>query len=328
MGDLLTLESPELRVVVDPGRGSDILSIAHPPTGTELLFTTPWRPRADALRAGGGTAALPPEQWLEHYRGGWQTLCPNAGPPRTSDEGAPYGFHGEASVVAWEVVAASPRSARLAVDLFTAPVRIERTLSVEAGRLSLTDAIVNTSRRDVSIDYSHHPAFGGPFLEDGLALTTAARTFTADPDARIGGVEPGSVQHWPRIDTDDGPRDASLVPAAPAPAALFGWLGDFERGEASLTSAARGITATLEWDAALLPYAWVWQELNSSDDFPWFGRARVMAIEPASTPTSGPGRARSLTVPAGERIVIDIALTVAAAADGVSTHGQERQWDR
>ena len=42
--------------------------------------------------------------WLRGYPGGWQLLVPNAGPEREHD-GARQGFHGEASIATWDLLA-------------------------------------------------------------------------------------------------------------------------------------------------------------------------------------------------------------------------------
>jgi hypothetical protein len=53
-----------------------------------------------------------------------------------------------------------------------------------------------------------------------------------------------------------------------------------------LTRIDGAIGVALSWDAALFPTAWLWQELGGSATPPWFGRTRVIGIEPF---TSWPG---------------------------------------
>ena len=118
------------------------------------------------------------------------------------------------------------------------------------------------------------------------------------------------------MSTGDTRRDLRRVVAAPAPSSLFGWLTDFAEGRAAIEGVTSGLTVELEWDAALLPFAGIWQELSTAEGFPWFGRARVMAIEPASTPTSGPGRRQTLEIPALAEKQVDIALSVYSTAAG------------
>lgn len=291
--ELITLTDGTLRVDIDPGRGADILQIVDLASGMPLLASTPWRSRADAIRAGAmqPTAIDPTQRWMEQYRGGWQTLCPNAGAPRDL-EGALVGFHGEASVAAWEIVAQTASTAMLRIELFSVPVTIDRELLVRDSTLQIRDVLTNSSARDVTIDYVSHPAFGGDFLDGECLVTTGAARFDSDPDSGV------------------APLDLRRVPAPPDAAWSFGWLSDFSTGWASIVNPQAGLGVRLDWDARILPFAWWWQELNASEGPPWFRRARIMAIEPASTVTSGDARAHSLTIPAGAQVLIPISLTV------------------
>jgi hypothetical protein len=125
------------------------------------------------------------------------------------------------------------------------------------------------------------------------------------------GAESGSTHTWPWLEqTDGGRRDLRTLALPGNPRSTFGWLGDFDSAWVSIENHDLGLTALLEWDAAVLPYAWVWEELNRSPDFPWFGRARVIAIEPASTQTSGPDRASVFALEAFESAEISVRLSV------------------
>jgi hypothetical protein len=308
------LLSDDLEVVVDPRRGADILQIRHRALHLPLLFEVPWRKRADAVRSG----ALPASvnsfgRWLEGDAGGWQVLCPNAGAERDV-EGGPVGFHGEASVVPWDVSAQTDSELQLSVELFSVPVRIERVITVEGTAVHVSDVLVNLGREAVRLDYSQHPSLGGALLDQPARLDTNAATFTADWEAPGAHLEPGAQHRWPHATTVDGSAlDLRLVPGAEDPRALFGWLAGFpQRAWARLTSPACGVSVELAWDARQLPYAWLWQELSASGGFPWFGRARALAVEPGTTVTSGPDRADGLELAAGERRTFTVSAEVAS----------------
>ncbi|MBU3068056.1 DUF4432 family protein [Nocardia sp. NEAU-G5] len=304
----LDLTSPDLQVSIDPGRGADVLSLVHRRTGVDALFRTPWRERADAVRDGQRPSTYDPVAgWLEQYRGGWQTLCPNAGDPR-SVHGAPVAFHGEASVVPWRVDEASTGSARLQVELFSIPVRIDRVIELQGPRLHLADTLTNLSDIDLEFDYSSHPALGGPFLDGDCRLDTGARRFTSDPE-RETAIDSGSEHRWPEAITTSGERvDLRRIPPRGSSREVFGWLHDFTEHWVSVTNLDLGLTVRLDWDGTHLPYAWLWQELNATQQFPWYGRARAMAMEPASMQTSGPDRRSALHL--GPRAAIEIPLSI------------------
>lgn len=271
--DLITLRDDSIEVVVDVGRGADILTLRHLRTGVDVLFSTPWREHADAIRAGdaGPTAHDPVGGFLEPYRGGWNTLCPNAGPPREV-HGAMVGFHGEAAIARWDLVEQAADRVRLRCALHSVPVVIERALVLDAGVIRIDDELVNTSDVDLEIDYVSHPALGGPFIE-GCTIETNARGYTSDPGTADG--------------VDGGLRQ---VPAG-ATGMAFGWLAEFDGDPwATITNDDLGLAVRLAWDPTHLPYAWFWQELSWTAGYPWYRRARAVAIEPSSTPTSGPDR--------------------------------------
>lgn len=304
----LELASPDMVVKIDAGRGADVLSLVDVRTGVDVLFETPWRDRADAIRGGQPPSTFDPVAgWLEQYRGGWQTLCPNAGEPRPV-HGAPVAYHGEASVVPWTVDDVAPSSARLHVALFSVPIRIDRTVEVRSATLRIVDTLTNLSNTPLEFDYSNHPAFGGVFLDGDCRIETGARLFTTDP-ATATFFNPGSEYPWPWATSRSGETvDLREIPPPGNPREVFGWLSDFSEYWASVTNLGLGLTVRIEWDGTNLPYAWLWQELNATEDFPWYGRARAVAIEPASMQTSGPARRSALHLAGEASIEIPISV--------------------
>jgi hypothetical protein len=316
MTTMLNFSDGELRVSVDPGRGADILSLVHRPSGVDVLFSTPWREHADAIRAGMRTPTTydPVAGWLEQYRGGWQLLCPIGGPPRTV-AGAPVGFHGEAASAHWQVVADDDAGCDLSTTLFSVPVRIDRSMRLlGGGTLALEDRLTNLSDVELEVDYISHPAFGGSLLDGRVTLDTGARRYTADPGTTGSFVEPGSEHKWPYADG----VDLRELPTPGVRRMAFGWLSEFDSHWASVTNHDLGVTARLDWDGTHLPYAWFWQELNWTEGFPWHRRARVIAVEPSSTPTSGPERVSVLRLPPRGDVSITHSISVTTTPTGAA----------
>jgi hypothetical protein len=294
-------------LVIDAEHGSDILSIKTINNHQELLLQTPWSGRAEAVLAQEQTSLFldPVAHWMERYRGGWQMLCPVAGPPR-SIYGAPVGFHGEASISTWQVNNLEPSSAHLQLDFFSIPIRIEREISVVGNVIEISDAITNLSDLKLEFDYSSHPAFGGSLLDGEVTIETSAQKFHLDEENLSQHGLSGSTHEWPLIKSENGSfLDLSLLPSPPTPLGVFGWLSDFgDKKWYRVKNIEKNIAFELEWDSEYLNYAWFWLEFNNSQGFPWFGKVRTFAIEPSSTQTSGKSRKTLLQLQANETTII------------------------
>ncbi|HEY2557275.1 MAG TPA: DUF4432 family protein [Diaminobutyricibacter sp.] len=306
----IILRNTELTVAVDPRRGAEVLSVVDNDSGSEVMWSTPTRERAEQVLAGAPVVSTDSfANFFAGYRGGWQTLSPNAGAPRLV-HGAPVGFHGEVAVSAWTVAEVGDHFAILSLALLSLPVRIERDVRLSGNTLRVQDRLTNLSTQALEFDYVQHPAFGADLLTDECRIETGARRFTADPET-TGPLAAGEEFGWPNATTIEGEALDLRVLRAPGSAHLvFGWLSDFDRPWYRVTNTRTGLAVEVEWDAEHLPFAWFWEELNYSEDYPWFGRARVIAIEPASTQTSGPHRRSVLALAPEQTTTITTSLSV------------------
>jgi Domain of unknown function (DUF4432) len=273
----VVLSSSVLQVTVLPAKGADLLSVVDLATGVDVLFKTPWQPSHP-----GGAAWDSQSRWLAQYRGGWQVLCPNAGPARLVD-GAVRGFHGEAAIVPWEVLERTPASVTCAVTLFTGPFRLERTVRVEGRTVVVYERVENLAQEPHELIWVHHPGFGAPLLGADARLDLPGGTLVADATAPGTVLAPASRHGWPHAtDVDGGPLDLRVIPGEGEPRELFGCLVGLPEGWLALTNEALGVGVALHWDLDVFPYAWIWQELHATPGFPWFRRAYVMGVEPAN----------------------------------------------
>lgn len=272
----ITITSDALEATITPERGGDIVQVVDRATATPLLAASP-------TGLVGATAGAPEDsmaRWLRGYPGGWQLLVPNAGPERDHD-GVRQGFHGEAALAEWRVLAEDASSCVLETHLLTAPLRLTRTVRVEGDTLAVTDTVANLSPDPVETRIVQHPAFGAPFLDDDSYVVTNAATIVTDAGA------PGSLA---AADVVGSPGD--VLPAGPVPdsirlpgpgsgASLFAALTDFGAAEATFCSPSRSLAVRLSWDGAVLPHAWLWIEAHAGRGWPWFRRLYAVAIEPA-----------------------------------------------
>lgn len=287
------IENELLAATVLVDKGADIYELVSKPHGVDVLWKSPWGLR----RPGGGapTATSSAVAWLEAYEGGWQEIFPNGGDPCTY-KGVELSFHGEASMCAWDWEPAQEADAaelRLAVRLVRSPFRLERTMRVETGRpvLALRERVTNEGGEAVDYMWSHHPAFGAPFLGAACRIDTNARTLIADDryDSPVNPLAPGERHAWPIGGREGREVDLSRVPGPDEPRTVLAYFADYA-GDAAwygLTNTELGFGVGLVWPAAAFPHAWLWQELHASPGFPWYRGVYVIAIEPA---TSYPGQ--------------------------------------
>jgi hypothetical protein len=288
----LRLASDQLEVVVTPAKGCDIVGLIDRASGIDLLFKPPWRARGGA--APGTHHATSASQWLERYAGGWQVLLPNGG-TASVEHGVEWGFHGEACLVPWEVEAHDATSATLSTDLFRAPLSIERVLEVDGPVLRIEETVTNTSPDSIEVMWSHHPAFGAPFLDGGCLLTTGARTYLVDGEVPGTMLAPRSRHAWPVAELADGTTiDLGSIPAPAEARAHLGYLTEFDAGWFALTNPALELGVAFRWPLEVFPAAWFWQEIHSTSGYPWYRRAYVTAVEPCTTfPGHGLAHARA-----------------------------------
>lgn len=282
--DRLVLRTERAEVALLPGKGFDIHSFLDRASGVDVLFKTPWGWR--------DPATVPPlgdrkADWLARYPGGWQVLLPTAGED-TVAAGSPEGFHGEAAIVPWRLVEQTSTRARAGVELLSAPLRIEREVELEDGTLTVTETVTNLSPVTQSFHWVHHPAFGEPFLGPGAILDVPAGGIVTQPGPGL--LAADSLHPWPQARTHTGSLvDLSVVPERDQPRAVFGTIVDFREGRYTITNPGLGLAVEVRWDLETCPYAWFWQELESTAEYPWFRRAYVTAVEPASV-ISGSGQ--------------------------------------
>lgn len=328
-GDI-ALESASLRVTVRPGVGGTITAIEHRQLGLSVLGTVPWEAVAAPLESG----TAPDERtWLTRYTGGWPLLFPNGGDACTF-EGVFHGFHGEASVSAWEAELRGP-VIRLSRQFTTVPVQMCREIEVDGDLVTIRERAECRSDHPVTVMWGHHPTFGSDLLAGDFELETGACRVTVDEgyDPPANPLQPGAVGRWPMIQGKKGIIDLRrpLRQVEGGRMASLAYLQDFESPWMSIRRLDDAIAIALSWDSEIFPSAWLWFELSGTADPPWSGRARLIGLEPSSTPL-GYGLAeahrrgaRLLTLRPGTSTEATIRLHVfkpSGGVRGVDAHGR------
>jgi len=325
---LLTLRNSAVEVTILPDKGADIYALADRRTGVDVLFKSPWGVRSPGpwLRA-----ASSMERWVEAYPGGWQVLLPNGG-TECVERGTTWGYHGEAALVPWRVLDATQTTASLQTRLFCVPLRVHREFVLDGPVLRLTETVTNESATELEVMWIHHPAFGAPFLERGCLLSAGCTTVLADDEAPGTLLAAGSRHDWPHATAATGDAvDLRVIPGPGQPRAVLAYLGDFTSGYFAITNPRLRLGVGLRWPLDTFGRAWLWQEVMSGEDWPWYRRAYVVAVEPASTiPGQGMSKARAKGHPgvrlaggATRQVVLEAVLFEAATAvTGIAEGGR------
>ncbi|PZG13781.1 DUF4432 family protein [Nonomuraea aridisoli] len=288
--DAVTLENERLRVTVLPGKGGDVVEFLHKPTDTDFVWLSPQGLRDPRDHLQGAPDDVAP--FVDHYAGGWQEVFPNGGAP-SEYRGARLAQHGEVSGLPWEceVVADSPEevAVRLSVRTRRLPYRMEKVVRVRSGTaaLEVEGRATNESGLPLHAMWGQHIVYGRPFLRPGARIrlpegvTVIPHETAIDPPERR--VAAGGT--WPEVPAHGGGlTDLSVVPDPGSPSDIV-YLTGFPDGWYEI---AGHIGIRVEWDATVLPYLWMWQELGASTGYPWWGRAYTIGLEPfSSMPTDG-----------------------------------------
>jgi uncharacterized protein DUF4432 len=305
----VTLEDGRLRVTVLAGKGTDVVEFVDKRRDLDLTWRSPTGVRHPAtVGPGAGTDGV--AAFLDSYPGGWQEVLPNGGAPSVY-RGASFAQHGEVATVPWDYDVIDESAVRFTVSVRRMPLRLVKTLRLRAGGLEIDEELVNEAPVPMELMWGQHITFGAPFLGPGCRIRvpegiSVTPHVTAIHPAGTRRVAAGGPYRWPTVpDGSGGTVDLSVIPEHDEPSEIV-YLSEFEQGWYEVTDPQAGTGLRVEWDATVLPYLWLWQELGASTDYPWWGRAYVVGLEPFSSyPTDGLAAAvdngTALRLAAGDR---------------------------
>lgn len=283
-GEMQSLQNGRVSALIDAGRGMTVRSLRI--DDRELMATVAWEPDEPEEHS-------TPEQWVRAWAGGWQPTLPNAG-YAAPNATVPQGYHGEASQQPWTVTHHDDR-AMTATWRDAGPLEVERQFSLRDDGLLMRCSATNRANEPRPVVITEHLVLGSDLLAGGA--TVDAPGATVYPLSEEQEQLPGSP--WPGA----GEPDWSVARAAESPARC-----------AAVTAPADGVlvrngsaAVRLTWDAAALPYFWLWQELAANPDPPWDGKTLALGVEPSTTPH---GQGLDVAAPTGECALIEPGTTL------------------
>ena len=120
--------------------------------------------------------------------------------------------------------------------------------------------------------------------------------------------------------------DLSLCPAEGAGTGEMFYLADLSDGWYALVNPKGKLGLAMSWDREVFPYVWIWREANKSVNYPYFGGAYTVAIEPfSSLPGARERKERLLKLAGGASLSTKLCFTAfhgLAEVTGVSPEGK------
>jgi len=289
----LILENRFLRVVFLLDKGADIMEIRYKPLEINLLWQSPigWR---NPLK---GTTPNPVSEggFLDYYGGGWQDIVPSAGGHAIYHRGASIGIHGESSMLPWQCIIDEDGkdvvSARLWVEGIRYPFRLEKYVKLHENdeEIFFKARLANTGNQPLEFSWLQHPSFGEPFVQPGsrIFLPDGCKVLVQPESYNpYGRLKPGEY-FWPHVKDREGNEiDLSIIPSKNLLAEETSFITDLSEGRYVLWNQKLELGFMMKWDETVFKYLWFWQNYNTPD-YPWYGRAWNIALEPSSSYPSG-----------------------------------------
>jgi hypothetical protein len=283
----IALENRELRIVILPGKGSDVIQFLYKPLDVDFMWAS-----TSGLNPAGRvkSSAASGDSFLDYYPGGWQEILPNFGDP-CEYKGTRLGLHDEVALLPWEftVLEDDPRcvSVLLEVRCIRTPFRVRKTLTLRPGCvLGIREQVLNESSEAMDCTWGHHPAFGAPFLDETCRVvvpTCRVRTQQdyVSPNSRL---EKGQDCEWPKVRGRNGEQiDLSYVADRKAHSHDMAYLYGFDQGWYALFSEGQKIGFAMSWEANLFKYLWFWQVYGGWSGYPWYGNSYNIGLEPCTS---------------------------------------------
>ncbi len=317
----LFLENDLLRVGVLIDKGTDLFQFLHKPTDTDFLWRAPQGlldPRRLVATKAAGSGAF-----LDGYHGGWQEILPGGGP--FDYQGAEIGLHGEVTHLAWDYDILADTAGEIEVEFrvncLRTPLQLTKRLRLERGSAALfiDETLINLSPQPLEFMWGHHPAFGAPFLREGVRLfVPAGRATVHSPRFAASSIfEPGAQFAWPYAPSPAAHGwngDLSCVPGPDAGFADLLYLDQLSGGWYAAIDPERRIGFGLSWPRDVLPYLWFWLVYGRAPGYPWWDRTYCIALEPWTSAPNSFDAASNLgrTVQLGGGAKLDLSLAAVA----------------
>jgi hypothetical protein len=314
----LILENRLIRIVYLLDKGSDIIELKYKPLDLDLMWHAP--PGYVNPKEYVQPIATSVSSFNDLYGGGWQDAVPVIGNGPQEHRGAKYGTHGESPVMHWECTIEQEEgntvSAIMSVEGIRYPFKLEKRVKIntDEAKLSIEEKLSNKSPQTLEFFWLQHPSFGEPFLRPGNSINLPPGSLVnnleeMNPYGRIA----GGKSLWPIAKSRDGSEiNLSEIPSRELVAEETAFI-NVKEGWYTLTNHELDLIFKLEWDVSIFQWVWFWQNYNLPD-YPYYGSAWNIAIEPATSPPNDISMQRgieaNLRIPGKSSIATELTASI------------------
>jgi len=288
----LILENKLLRVSILLDKGSDIFEVKYKPLDVDVIWHTPWGYRDPS----GHVQSLATEDgsFLDLYGGGWNDIFPNFG-QASANRGTRWGLHGESSLLPWTCEIGNTEDggepgAKLSMECVRYPLSATKLIKLDRAETTLhvVEDIRNIGEQEVELSWAQHIAFGEPFVSEHLSIDIpAVKARTQLNEVKQERLSRNKIFEWPIAPGLSGKGvDLQRIPDHAERVQDDLVITELREPRYRLYNSKLQLGVEVTWNPEVFHFLWYWLNWGVLD-YPWFGRARVLALEPVTGSEDG-----------------------------------------
>jgi galactose mutarotase-like enzyme len=266
---VLTLANSEIRLTIRPDLGGRIDQLEDLQTGHSWLWhPSHYSPKATRSLAVGAS-------FDDHWTGGWDEVFPNDAAGLF--QGRNLADHGELWSQQWEILESSPLSITLVYPCQTVPVRVEKTIQLDANRpeASLVYQFHNLSEEPIPFLFKHHAAIAIEAGDEILLPDCWVEPAFLEFSKIIG--QPGKTRFPKAIGANGETVDLRVMPPPSSQLQEFYYSSELSQGFCGIRHQRTQTSLLMTFEPADFPYVWMFQSYGG-----WQNHY-VVVVEPCTT---------------------------------------------
>jgi hypothetical protein len=263
----MTIETPELSLIVRPDLGARLDHVFDKQTGQDWLWHPPGYDATQTRSLSIGAC------FDDHWTGGWDEIFPNDAAGEF--QGRQLVDHGELWSQEWDVLEQSQLQIKLGLTCKTVPIRVEKTIQLDSVKpeFQIEYTFENLSDELVSFLFKQHAAIaiepGDEILLPNCSIEPVVLEFS-----RIIG-RAGKTRFPKALDANGEEVALNQTPARSSQLQEFYYCSDLARGQCGIRKS--GSALMMDFDLNDFPYVWMFQSYGGWRDY------YMLVMEPCTT---------------------------------------------